>query len=60
MAGDSVRSDILPALAAGAWAAHVPHDLEWRHERADAPDGHPRFTRLAHLGELPAWIDSIG
>jgi putative hydrolase of the HAD superfamily len=59
MAGDSVRSDILPALAAGAWAAHVPHEIDWVHERADAPDDHPRFKRLARLGDLPAWIDEI-
>jgi putative hydrolase of the HAD superfamily len=59
MAGDSMRSDILPALAAGAWAAHVPHELVWVHERAEAPDDHPRFKRLAALSDLPAWIDSI-
>ena len=59
MAGDSVRSDILPALAAGAWAAHVPHEVDWVHERADAPEDHPRFKRLARLSDLPAWIDSI-
>jgi putative hydrolase of the HAD superfamily len=59
MAGDSVRSDILPALAAGAWAAHVPHEVDWVHERADAPHDHPRFKRLARLADLPAWIDEI-
>jgi putative hydrolase of the HAD superfamily len=59
MAGDSVRSDILPALSAGAWAAHVPHEVDWVHERADAPNDHPRFKRLARLADLPAWIDSI-
>ena len=59
VAGDSVRSDILPALAAGAWAAHVPHEVDWVHERADAPDDHPRFKRLARLSDLPAWIDEI-
>ena len=36
MAGDSMRSDILPALAAGAWAAHVPHGVVWAHERAES------------------------
>jgi putative hydrolase of the HAD superfamily len=59
MAGDSIRSDILPALAAGAWAAHVPHDIVWVHERADAPQDHPRFKQLSRLSDLPGWIDSI-
>lgn len=60
MAGDSVRSDILPALAAGAWAAHVPHDIVWSREHAETPADHPRFTQLQTLAELPAWIDAIG
>ena len=59
MAGDSMRSDILPALAAGAWAAFVPTDLVWAHEAAEAPVDHPRFRRLARLGDLPDWIEEI-
>jgi len=60
MAGDSMRSDVLPALAAGGWAAHIPQPLAWSHERAEAPADHPRFRRLACLAELPDWIDAIG
>ncbi|WP_230769170.1 HAD family hydrolase [Sphingomonas sp. Leaf4] len=59
MAGDSMRSDVLPALAAGAWAAFVPQPRAWDHETAAAPDDHPRFRRLADLAELPDWIDAI-
>jgi putative hydrolase of the HAD superfamily len=60
MAGNSMRSDILPVLEAGAWAAFVPFELVWCHEAADAPDGHPRFRELSSLAELPGWIDEIG
>ena len=59
MAGNSMRSDILPALESGAWAAFVPFHLVWAHEAAEAPSDRSRFTELASLGELPAWIDSI-
>ena len=59
MAGNSVRSDVLPPLAAGAWAAYIPFELVWVHEAADAPVGHPRFRELASIAELPGWIDSI-
>jgi len=59
MAGNSMRSDILPALEAGAWAAFVPFELCWSHEAADAPEGHERFVELASLAELPEWIDAI-
>ena len=59
MAGDSLRSDILPALAAGAWAAYIPQPGAWAHEMAAIPAGHPRFRQLARLGDLPALIDAI-
>jgi len=59
MCGNSMRSDILPAIEAGAWAAHVPYPLTWAHEMADAPQGHPRFAELASIRELPAWVASI-
>jgi putative hydrolase of the HAD superfamily len=59
MCGNSMRSDILPALDAGAWAAHVPYPLTWAHELADAPEGHGRFVELGSISELPGWIASM-
>jgi putative hydrolase of the HAD superfamily len=59
MAGDSMRSDILPALAAGAWAAFVPQEGGWSHEAAPAPADAARFQELQRLAELPAWIAQI-
>lgn len=59
VAGDSMRSDVLPALAAGAWAAHIPHPLAWSHEKSAGPDEELQFRELAHLGELASWIDEI-
>jgi putative hydrolase of the HAD superfamily len=60
MAGDSMRSDIRPALEAGAWAAYIPQDGAWVHESAEAPEAHPRFRQLESLADLPGWIDTIG
>jgi putative hydrolase of the HAD superfamily len=59
MCGNSMRSDILPALEAGAYAAHVPYPLTWAHEIADAPEGHPRFAELTTIAELPAWVRGL-
>lgn len=59
MAGNSVRSDILPALAAGAHAALIPYPLVWAHEAADAPADHPRYRELASLGDLSGWLDEL-
>ena len=56
MVGNSMKSDVLPALQAGAWAAHIPYAVTWAHELADAPEGHPRYVSLASISELPAWI----
>lgn len=52
MIGNSLSSDILPALAAGAWAAFVPHPLTWVVEHAEAPHGHPRFHELGRFDEI--------
>jgi putative hydrolase of the HAD superfamily len=59
MAGNSMRSDILPALHAGAYAAFIPFELVWSHEAAEGPPEQPRYRELAGLSELPAWIDSL-
>lgn len=59
MAGNSMKSDVLPAIEAGAWAAHIPYHVTWAHELADAPEGHPRYVSLSRIGELPDWIAAI-
>ncbi|MCB1407759.1 MAG: HAD family hydrolase, partial [Rhodobacteraceae bacterium] len=60
MAGNSMASDVLPALQAGSWGVFVPHGLEWALERADPPRDHPRFRRISELSDLPDlvhWIE---
>ena len=59
MVGNSLRSDVLPALAAGAWGVHCPSELEWALERAEAPEDHPRFRRIADLGKLAGLVDAL-
>jgi putative hydrolase of the HAD superfamily len=59
MAGDSMRSDIYPALEAGAWAAYIPQPLAWSHEQRPPPTEHPRFRELPSLAALVHWVDEI-
>lgn len=59
MVGNSLKSDVLPALAAGSWGVHVPHGLTWALERAEPPQDHRRFHVLPDLGGLPALVDSL-
>jgi putative hydrolase of the HAD superfamily len=59
MVGNSLKSDVLPALTAGAWAIHVPHDLTWSYERAEPPIDAPRFRAISDLGALPSLIAEL-
>ena len=57
MVGNSMKSDVLPALEAGAFAVHIPYVVTWAHELADAPEGHPRYGALDRIDDLPGWIE---
>lgn len=60
MVGNSLKSDILPALATGAWAVHIPHELTWVLEHADEPEGEERYRKLPDLSGLRPFIRKIG
>ena len=60
MVGNSVKSDIIPALAAGSWGVLVPHDLTWAHEHAEEPAEAPRFRKIADLSGLLPLIGDLG
>lgn len=57
MVGNSLKSDVLPALDAGGAAVHIPHELTWVHEvlPEGATDGKV-FAQLASIRELPDWL----
>jgi putative hydrolase of the HAD superfamily len=59
MVGNSLKSDVIPALQAGAWGVHVPHDLEWAFEAATAPTDHGRFHAVRDLGDLTALVGRL-
>ncbi|MFD1745873.1 HAD family hydrolase [Rhizobium helianthi] len=59
MVGNSLKSDVVPALASGAWGVFVPHELTWVLEHVEKPTEAPRFREILDLGELPALIDQL-
>ena len=61
MIGNSGRSDIVPVLALGAWAVHVPYHMTWAHEQVDesAFAAHSRYRRIDSLAELPAVLTEL-
>ncbi len=59
MVGNSIKSDVIPAIEAGGWGVHVPHDLTWVFEHAEPPVHHPRFCKIASLGGLPEVVARV-
>ena len=60
MVGNSMKSDVVPAITAGGWGVFVPHDLAWDLEHAEAPATAPRYREIETLGGLPELIRKIG
>ena len=54
MVGNSVRSDVLPVLALGGHAIHVPYHITWDHERVD--DHGEDVVELASIADVPIWL----
>ena len=59
MVGNSLKSDVLPAIAAGAHGVHVPHGLTWALEHAEPPAPDPRFHALPDLSALPSLVRTL-
>ena len=58
MIGNSPKSDINPALAAGLNAIFIPHDFTWvlEHEMVDAPTGSGQLMELGSFRELTSYF----
>ena len=55
MVGNSVRSDVLPVMALGGHAVHIPYHITWAHEEVD--DHGQAVVELTSIAELPGWLD---
>jgi putative hydrolase of the HAD superfamily len=52
MIGNSPKSDINPALAAGLNAVYVPHPRTWKLEQEEIPKAHPRLLTVDRITDL--------
>ena len=59
MVGNSLKSDVVPAIEAGSWGIYVPHDLTWVLERIEPPEGHARYRQIGDLGALPGLVQAV-
>jgi putative hydrolase of the HAD superfamily len=60
MVGNSVRSDVLPVVALGGHAAHLPYVYTWELEHVpDADAERQGFHELTSMRELPALVEAL-
>ena len=58
MVGNSLKSDIAPALAIGASAIHIPFHVTWQLEHFDDIE-HDRLTKITHFNEIIPILSSL-
>ncbi len=51
MVGNSLKSDVFPALQTGAQAAYLPSPFNWKHEEMPEPDT-PPYLKISGLPDL--------
>ncbi len=57
MVGNSLPSDVLPVVAIGGKAVHIPYHLTWAHELITEPHRlNNGYVELEHIGQLPALL----
>ncbi|WP_207426621.1 HAD family hydrolase [Pedobacter sp. SYSU D00535] len=57
MLGNSLKSDILPVLELGGFAAHIPYHTTWEHEQHSEEITHPHFIELTRIDEIINYLD---
>lgn len=52
MIGNSLKSDVLPVLAIGGFAVHIPFHTTWEHEKIAHKVEHPNFRTLEKITDV--------
>lgn len=56
MIGNSLKSDVLPVLAIGGYAAHVPYHTTWAHEHIEHAVDHPHFIEMGNIADITSYL----
>jgi putative hydrolase of the HAD superfamily len=60
MAGNSLKSDVIPVLQLGGWGVFIPYRILWTHEHAVLPpELTARFREIERIDTLPALVRDI-
>jgi putative hydrolase of the HAD superfamily len=52
MIGNSLKSDVMPVLALGGHAVHIPYHTTWAHEVVEHTIEHPNFRQVASIKDI--------
>jgi len=52
MIGNSLKSDVLPVLAIGGHAVHIPFHTTWEHEKINHKVEHPNFRTMDKISDV--------
>lgn len=56
MLGNSLKSDIIPVLEIGAFAAHIPYHVTWEYEQCSEDISYPRLIKLNRINEILKYL----
>ncbi|WP_343608464.1 HAD family hydrolase [Chryseobacterium oranimense] len=56
MLGNSIKSDVLPVLEIGGFAAHIPYHVTWSHEQHEHHLEHSNFMELKSIDEILRYL----
>lgn len=52
MIGNSLKSNVLPVLAIGGYAVHIPFHTTWAHEKIDHAVEHDNFYTFEKMTDV--------
>ncbi len=58
MLGNSIKSDVLPVLAIGGQAVHIPYHTTWAHEKVEHHIDHPNFKQVEKIAEILTYLSA--
>lgn len=56
MLGNSLKSDVIPVLELGGYAAHIPYYVTWTHEEYQSEFKHKKHLQLNSLAEILKYL----
>ena len=56
MIGNSLKSDVMPVLAIGGHAVHIPYHTTWAHEKVEQTIEHENFRQVMTIKEILSFL----